>query len=426
MKKIIALLIAAFCVTGICASAKTIQVTLDSNDVYTQDDAVIKTTLDVAAYIENDITMVPIRFVTEELGAMVEWNHDTKEVTLTKDSEQVVIKIGDVNAKSVKDGQENVFVLNAPPVIVNDRTLVPLQFVSENLGAKVEYIEPTRQVLITDEEPAVVVGSIELPKVLFRTSFLGNSQMVNTYGIGYTLEIVYNSLTSLAAIENSWSMIDTDRSLPAEILEQINAVPDDEYAVAGVLRANVVKLNRMSYLVQKAQNMLYNSIDEKSATDYYNQNFVCAKHVLISTVNEETGEPLADRALKVAKDKAATVVRRANSGASFDKLIEEYGQDPGMTASPEGYVFTYGEMVKPFEEATFALAENKISDVVETDYGYHIIKRLPLPEMDASVFENVKVAYVNEMINYMLENTPLENKISLEELFSYIAISPVG
>ncbi len=426
MKKIIALLIGLLCVSGICASAKTIQVTIDSNDVYTQGDAVVKTTLDVAAYIENDITMVPIRFITEELGAVVEWNHDTKEVTLTKNDEKVVIKIGDLNAKSVKDGQESMFVLNAAPAIVNDRTLVPLRFVSENLGAGVEYVEPTRQVLITDEEPAVVVGNIDLPKVLFRTSFLGNSQMVQMYGIDYTIETVYNSLTSLAAINSSWGVIDNDSSLPAEVVEQINAVSDEEYALAGVLRANVVKLNRLSYMVQKAQQMLYNSIDEKSATDYYNQNFVCAKHVLISTIDETTGQPLTGRFLEAAKDKAETVVRRANSGASFDKLIEEYGQDPGMKSSPDGYVFTYGEMVKPFEEATYALAENKISDIVETDYGYHIIKRLPLPEIDASVLESVKVAYVNEMINYMLENTAVENKMPLEELFSYIAVSPVG
>ena len=426
MKKIIALLIAAFCTAGISASAKTIQVTIDSNDVYTQDEAVIKTTLDVAAYIENDITMVPIRFVTEELGAVVEWNHDTKEVTITKNEEQVVIKIGDVNAKSVKDGVEDSFVLNAAPTVVNDRTLVPLRFVSENLGAKVEYIEPTRQVLITDEEPAVVVGTLELPKSLFRTSFLANSGMVDMYGMDYTLQVIYNDLTNVAAVNSSWSVIDNDKSLTPEIIAMINSLTDDDYALKGVLRANVVKLNHMSYIVQKAYDMLYNSINEKSAEDYYKQNFVCAQHVLISTLNQETGEPLTGRALESAKTKAETVVRRANSGASFDKLIEEYGQDPGMKASPEGYVFTYGEMVKPFEEAAFALKENKISDIVQTDYGYHIIKRLPLPEMDESTFESVRSAYVNEMINYMLENTPVENKMSLEELFSYVAVSPVG
>ncbi len=426
MKKIISLLIAAFCTAGICASAKTIQVTIDSNDVYTQDDAVIKTTLDVAAYIENDITMVPIRFVTEELGAELEWNHDTKEVTITKNEEKVVIKIGDLNAMSVKDGVENMFVLNAAPTIVNDRTLVPLRFVSENLGVKVEYIEPTRQVLITDEEPAVIVGDTEIPKSLFRTSFLGNSQMVQMYGIDYVVQAVYGNLVNLTAINNSWSVIDNDQSLPEEYIMQINSMTDDEYALAGVLRANVVKLNRLSYMIEKAQNMLYNSIDEKSATDYYNQNFVCAKHVLISTLDQETGAPLTGRMLESAKTKASTVVRRANSGASFDKLIEEYGQDPGMEVNPDGYVFTYGEMVEPFEEATFALEENKMSDIVETDYGYHIIKRLPLPQMDDSVFEKVKLAYVNEMINYMLENTAVENKMSLEELFSYMAVSPVG
>ena len=46
--------------------------------------------------------------------------------------------------------------------------------------------------------------------------------------------------------------------------------------------------------------------------------------------------------------------------------------------------------------------------------------------MDESVFESVKSAYVNEMFNYILENTPVENKMSLEELFSYMAVSPVG
>ena len=238
MKKIIALLIAAFCTAGISVSAKTIQVTIDSNDVYTQDDAVIKTTLDVAACIENDITMVPIRFVTEELGAVVEWNHDTKEVTITKNEEQVVIKIGDVNAKSVKDGVESMFVLNAAPSIVNDRTLVPLRFVSENLGAKVEYIEPTRQVLITDEEPAVVVGTLEIPKSLFRTSFLANSNMVNMYGIDYALQVIYNDLTNVAAVNSSWSVIDNDKSLTPEIMNMINSLTDDDYALNGVLRAN--------------------------------------------------------------------------------------------------------------------------------------------------------------------------------------------
>lgn len=426
MKKIVSLLIAGLCTAGISASAKTIQVTIDSNDVYTQDEAVIKTTLETAAYIENDITMVPIRFVTEELGAVVEWNSDTKEVTITKGDENVVIKIGDVNVKSVKDGVENMFVLNAPPAIVNDRTLVPLRFVSENLGARVEYIEPTRQVLITDEEPAVVVGTVELPKSLFRTSFRGNGSMVNMYGIDYAVQMIYNNLTSVAAINSSWGVIDNDKSLPAEIVEQLNAVTDDEYTLAGVLKANVVKLNQMSYIVGKAQDMLYNSMDEKSVQDYYEQNFVCAKHVLISTVDEKTGEPLTGKALKSAKAKAETVLRRANSGATFDKLVEEYGQDPGMVGNDIGYIFTYGEMVEPFEKAAFELQENKISDIVETDYGYHIIKKLPLPEMDGSVTGNVKSAYVNEMLNYMIENTTAQIKMPLEELFSYIAVSPVG
>ncbi|MEG1393409.1 MAG: peptidylprolyl isomerase [Christensenellaceae bacterium] len=101
-----------------------------------------------------------------------------------------------------------------------------------------------------------------------------------------------------------------------------------------------------------------------------------------------------DKALADIKASADAVLARAKGGEDFDALMEELGQDPGMKQEPaktEGYlVYTDSGMVKPFEEAALALGkEGDISDLVASDFGYHIIQYAkaaggPVP------FENVK------------------------------------
>ncbi len=94
---------------------------------------------------------------------------------------------------------------------------------------------------------------------------------------------------------------------------------------------------------------------------------VTVKHILIQG---STAEEKAE-----AKKKAEEVLAKAKNGEDFDKLVEEYNEDPGATA--EGYTFANdGTMVQEFADASFALSIDEISDLVETDYGYHIIKRL--------------------------------------------------
>lgn len=94
---------------------------------------------------------------------------------------------------------------------------------------------------------------------------------------------------------------------------------------------------------------------------------VTVKHILIQgSTDEEKAE---------AKKKAEEVLAKAKNGEDFDKLIAEYNEDPGAT--DEGYTFANdGTMVQEFADASFALSIDEISDLVETDYGYHIIKRL--------------------------------------------------
>ncbi len=73
-----------------------------------------------------------------------------------------------------------------------------------------------------------------------------------------------------------------------------------------------------------------------------------------------------------------------DSTALFDQFVVDYGADPGMVESPEGYTFAEGTMVDAFYQGAMALQPGEISELVETDFGYHIIRREPL---DMTAFE---------------------------------------
>ncbi len=113
--------------------------------------------------------------------------------------------------------------------------------------------------------------------------------------------------------------------------------------------------------------------DKSALNDYATDTKATVKHILIST-QAAAGEEGAEAA--PAEDKKALaeeVLARAKSGEDFDALVAEFGEDPGATE--EGYTFGPGEMMPEFEEAAFALGIDEISEIVETSYGYHIIKR---------------------------------------------------
>lgn len=97
----------------------------------------------------NGVTLVPVRVITESFGAEVDW--DGKDRCVTLNYSEVIIKLYIDNKTAFVDGQE-INLLEAPRII-NDRTMVPLRFITENFGATVHYEHDTKQITVIKENP---------------------------------------------------------------------------------------------------------------------------------------------------------------------------------------------------------------------------------------------------------------------------------
>ena len=157
--------------------------------------------------------------------------------------------------------------------------------------------------------------------------------------------------------------------------EALNSYPVTQETIKAILRKQML-YGKYGERVLSADPR-FNPTDEELQA-VFSENYIKAQHILKMNVDQETGDPLpkeeADRKLAEAQDLLAQI----RAGADFAALMNEYSEDPGIQQQPDGYVFTEGEMVQEFYEAAKALPENGVSDIVETSYGYHIIKRLPL------------------------------------------------
>lgn len=121
--------------------AKKIVMKINDPNVLVDDDFNIS---DVNPVIINDRTMIPVRLLTEALGASVEWIEQTRTVIVR--SEEAVIKMNVGNRNYTIDG--NNYVMDTEPIIVNDRTLVPIRFISEALNCDVSWDQNTQTATI--------------------------------------------------------------------------------------------------------------------------------------------------------------------------------------------------------------------------------------------------------------------------------------
>jgi peptidyl-prolyl cis-trans isomerase C len=143
---------------------------------------------------------------------------------------------------------------------------------------------------------------------------------------------------------------------------------------------------------------------EEEAKKYYSENpkdfqmpeQVRASHILISTKpTDPNGDP--NQAKVRAKQKAEELLKKVKGGADFAALAKENSSCPSAAQGGDLGSFPRGQMVKPFEDAAFALKVGQISDLVETQFGYHIIKVTEHHDPNQISFEKAKAEIVDQL-----------------------------
>lgn len=206
---------------------------------------------------------------------------------------------------------------------------------------------------------------LEVAKENALTSLI-NDALAYQKAVEYGLELTKDEINN---IDNQMTSLSQDE----ESLKQFDAI--------GVSVDELKEYYNEGFLIQHLLPELISKgeikIDDAEVMDTFRDTYVKAKHILISTVDANTGAALSEEEVALAQTKAQDILNQLNAGADFDELMNANSEDPGLANAPDGYVFTKGEMVQEFETAAYALAENQISGLVNTSYGIHILKRVP-------------------------------------------------
>ena len=143
MKRITALLLTG----AVLASQAAALASQDVIEVYLND---TKIEFDTDPEIVNDRTFVPLRAIVEGFGAEVDWDGETQSISITKDGTTNHLQISSADVSTETDGSVSAAVLDAPPYIKDERTMVPLRYISEGFGLFVDWNGEDRVITITD------------------------------------------------------------------------------------------------------------------------------------------------------------------------------------------------------------------------------------------------------------------------------------
>ncbi|MCM3489978.1 stalk domain-containing protein [Alkalihalophilus marmarensis] len=187
--------------------------------------------------LQKGTTMVPMRIIFEELGANIKWDQATRTVTATREGTEILLTIGSHTA--LVNGENKT--LASAPYVYQQRTYVPLRFVSESLGAMVRWDQETRTVYIESndkltpsaQEIKLEVGNIQLGDTMDQVeSLLGGSleQLASSYsfdwhvyheGYDHYMQIGIDKNEVTALYTNHISMIGSNNEKSTYTREQV-------------------------------------------------------------------------------------------------------------------------------------------------------------------------------------------------------------
>ena len=151
-----------------------------------------------------------------------------------------------------------------------------------------------------------------------------------------------------------------------------------------------VKLNFLLFPFKANEKLV---ITDEEIESLYRQNFNLynipeqrsVRHILIKTSAEDSEDALSEKL-----NRAEQVLELAKTGEDFTELAKQFSEGPTGPKGGDLGSFSRGRMVKPFDDAVFALNEGEISDIVETQFGFHVIKVEKIEPAHTRTLEEVK------------------------------------
>lgn len=151
-----------------------------------------------------------------------------------------------------------------------------------------------------------------------------------------------------------------------------------------VVRYAIVDVNQIRQNIHISDDQLLAQY-KKNIQDYQVPDRAHVEHILLMTVGKTDAE------IEEIQKKAQDILNQARKGANFEDLAKKYSEDPGTKdkGGDLGWIVK-GQTVAEFEKAAFSLPKGSISDLVKTQYGFHIIKIIDKETAHTKTFDEVK------------------------------------
>jgi peptidyl-prolyl cis-trans isomerase D len=191
----------------------------------------------------------------------------------------------------------------------------------------------------------------------------------------------------------------------ADFTSQVKITDDmlKSYYNKNLAQFQVPEHAKIEYVVLSADNLAQlATISDADAEKFYKENqkrFTVDEQRRASHILIKAGKTASDAAKAAAKEKAEKLLAQVRKNpAEFAKLAKENSEDEGSAAKGGDLdFFAKGMMVKPFQDAVDKLKVGEISDVVQSDYGYHVIMLTGVKPADVKPFADVKAEIVTEL-----------------------------
>jgi peptidyl-prolyl cis-trans isomerase C len=188
----------------------------------------------------------------------------------------------------------------------------------------------------------------------------------------------------------------------AKMMEQFNVTED-------IIKKDIAREIAIKKLIDErfVKNI---SVTDEEAKEYYEKNkgnfhrpeSIRASHILIKVDENASNEEKAK-----AKERILGIKKKLENGGEFAELAKEFSEGPSAANAGDLGYFRRGQMVKPFEGAAFSMQPGQVSDVVETRFGYHLIKVIDKTAESTASFDDLK-----DRITVFLKQEKVQNQLN--------------